>query len=525
MRPLLAPLEPYRGQAVLLALSGGADSVALLRALLEVGARPVAAHFDHRLRPESGEDARWVADLCRSLGVPLELGGAEVAVVAARRGWTLEQAARTLRYSFLSRTAKSRGLDLILTAHTRNDQAETVLWQLLRGEPSLRGIAPARGHLHRPWLDVERSDIEVYLRDLGQPWREDASNRDLRFTRNWLRHEVLPLLREREPALDGLLARHARWQREDGALLDALAARVPLHADLGREPAALRRRVLARRLRSEKLDFHGGQLDHLSQALGEGRTRHLTLPGAREVTVTGGKLHTTSGEYSPPDFPIPPDLTLRHRQPGDRIRLPGGTRKLSDLFTDFKIPRGDRDRVWLLAEGAQVVWVGLKPPLWAAGMGESPAPPWHAGMGEALEEARLAADVREVPVGAVVVHAGRVVARGRNRSREHGDMTRHAELEAIREAAKVLETPYLTDCTLLVTLEPCPMCFGAMIEARLGRLVYAAPNPKLGALGGVADLNREHWGQSLEVIPGVRAGEAGKLLTNFFENQRASRKA
>ena len=520
MPDLLAPLGVYRDRSPLLALSGGADSVALLRALLAVEARPVAAHLDHRLRPESADDARWVADLCAALSVPLVSEAVDVAAVAARGGLNLEAAARTLRYAFLARAARARGLQTILTAHTRDDLAETVLWQLLRGEPTLKGIAPERGHLRRPWLDVSRAEIETYLRGLNQDWREDVSNADPRFTRNWLRHGVLPLLRAREPGLDRLLARHARWQREDDTALGGLAARVPKRADLGREPPAVRRRVLAAQLRAAKLSFHGEHLQQLSEALGSGATHHLDLPGARSMTVTGGRLVTAPRTFSPPEFPIPPGLTLRHRAPGDRIRRPGGTRKLSDLLTDLKVPRGDRDRLWLLADGPQVIWVGLEPPVWAHGTGEHPAPPWHAEMGEALAEARSALSAGEVPVGAVLVRAGSVVARGRNRSRERGDMTRHAELEALRAATAALGTPYLTDCTLVVTLEPCPMCFGAMIEARLGRVVYGAPNPKLGALGGVSDLNRAGWGQRLEVVPGVRAGEAGRLLSQFFAERR-----
>lgn len=102
-------------------------------------------------------------------------------------------------------------------------------------------------------------------------------------------------------------------------------------------------------------------------------------------------------------------------------------------------------------------------------------------------------------------------------------MTRHAELQALREAARTLGTPYLTGCTLVVTLEPCPMCLGAALEARIGHIVYGATNPKAGALGGVTDLLAAHWGHTPTVTPGIRAREAARLLKDVFSQLRAIR--
>ncbi len=521
MKTLLEPLAPFAGRPVLLGLSGGADSVGLLRALLEVGARVTAAHLDHGLRPDSAGDAVWVTALCAELGVPLELGAADVARVARARGASLEAAARTVRYGFLTRAARGSGSEAVLTAHTRGDQAETVLHQLLRGEHALTGIAARRGRVARPWLNAERADIEAWLRELNQPWLSDPSNADPRFTRNWLRAEVLPLLRSRFPGLNASLARHAALQSEDEALLSSLADAMPPHANLRREPPAVLRRWVAGRLNAAQLDFHAEHVQRLTRALTVGETLHVSLPGGREVSATGGRLHLEPAEWPRPDFPTPDSWTLRHRQDGDRIRLSGGERKLSDVLTDRKVPRGERDRLWLLAEGEQVRWLGLDPPLWAHGFGEN-VQPWHREMGEALSEARKAFDSGEVPVGAVVLCGGEVVARAHNTSRAAGDMTQHAELNALRQAAATLNTPYLTGCTLLVTLEPCPMCYGAALEARVGRVVYGAPNPKQGALGGVADLSRLNWGGGPEIVAGVRAREAARLLGDFFEGRRAT---
>ncbi|MBB6096837.1 tRNA(Ile)-lysidine synthase [Deinobacterium chartae] len=516
---LLDPLRALNPRP-LVAVSGGADSVALLRALLEAGSDPVAAHFDHRLRPGSGEDAGFVRDLCAQLGVPLELGGADVRRVAQAKGWGLEDAARRLRYGFLARAARARGIQGILTAHTREDQAETVLMQLLRGTHKAVGIPPRRGALQRPWLTVSRDRARSYLSALGQPHREDPSNADPAFTRNWLRLEVMPRLRTRFPAADAALARYAAWALEDEALLAALTDAVSAHAEWSSEPPAVRRRLFARVLRAAGVPFDAAHLQALLAAGESGVTRHFTLPGDREVTVTRGRPWIAAPEFARPDFDYPAHWTLRHRRPGDRIRLPGGTRKLSDVLTDLKLPRGWRDAVWLLAEGAQVHWVGLTPPLWSVDAG-SGRTPWWDEMGLALDEARLAAQAGEVPIGAVVVCDGQVIARARNRSREHGDMTRHAELEALRQAATVLGTPYLNRCALVVTLEPCPMCLGAALEARVGQVVYGARNLKMGALGGVMDLTRAHWGARTEVTGAVRAREAGALLEEFFAGLRS----
>jgi len=529
---LLAPLRVYAGRRVLVAVSGGVDSVALTRALHEVGAQPSVAHLDHALRPDSAGDAAFVADLAAGLGLPFVTERLDVAAVAEKRGWNLEDAARRLRYSFLTRVARQSKLQTILTAHTRSDQAETVLWQLLRGEATLPGMPPRRGHVERPWLGVGRAEVLAYLQLLGQPWREDASNADLRFTRNWLRREALPLLRARHPGLEEVLGRLARFQAQDDDALTEQAQALTGHAPLGRVPlAVLRRRA---RLELSGRDVHSVHLEAVAAALQEARTLHLTLPGAAPLTVTAGRLVPERPPAFPrPDFEVPARWTLRHRQDGDRVRRSAGGRKLSDLLSDLKVPREWRDGLWLLSDdraagGGAVQWVGLPEavggPLWAEGAaGEAgqtvpPDPEWLA-MGEALQLASRAALAGEVPIGAVVLHGGRVIAGAANRGRELGDMTRHAELDALRLAAGVVG-PYLTECTLVVTLEPCPMCLGAALEARVGRVVYAAPNPKAGALGGVADLLGHHWGHRPEVQGGVRAAEAARLLRRMFAATR-----
>ena len=142
-------------------------------------------------------------------------------------------------------------------------------------------------------------------------------------------------------------------------------------------------------------------------------------------------------------------------------------------------------------------------------------------MQAALAEAQKAAAEGEVPIGAVIMHEGEIVARGQNRVLRDVDPTAHAEMVALREAAKVLGNYRLNGCTLYVTLEPCAMCAGAMIHARLDRLVFAAADPKAGACGSVLSvLNHPQLNHQMQVEQGILADEAGKLLRNFFRERR-----
>ncbi len=143
----------------------------------------------------------------------------------------------------------------------------------------------------------------------------------------------------------------------------------------------------------------------------------------------------------------------------------------------------------------------------------------------ALREARKAADEGEVPVGCVVVHQGRVVARAHNQRETLKDPTAHAEMIAITQASAALESWRLNDVTLYVTLEPCPMCAGALVQARVGRLVYGASDPKAGAAGTLYDIVRDdRLNHRVEVESGIRAEECGGILTMFFQQKRQARR-
>jgi tRNA(Ile)-lysidine synthase len=232
------PPVQWSGVHVLAAVSGGADSMALLRALVEAkrraggAGRVLAGHVNHHLRGAASDaDERWLCHECRELGVPLEVRREDAAALAASEGDGLEAAARTARYRLLTEMAEAAGARFVVTAHTRDDQAETVLFRLLRGA-GLRGLAGMRRRrelspsvvLVRPLLDVTRAELEAYLHGLGQSWREDASNANVQFARNRLRHELLPYVREHFNAdADAAITRTASLAAEAQALVEKLA--------------------------------------------------------------------------------------------------------------------------------------------------------------------------------------------------------------------------------------------------------------------------------------------------------------
>ncbi len=235
-------------EGVVVAVSGGPDSVALARAVIQarisIDGRVVLAHLNHGLRgAESDADEAFVADLAARLpGLELVRTRLDVAAEADATGSNLEATARRLRYAWLADVARTRGLSLVATGHTADDQAETVLHRLLRGTglQGLRGIAPRRPlgsgvELVRPLLAVTRADVLAYLQSLDQPYRQDSTNRDLRRTRNRIRHELLPLLaREYNPAVVAVLGRLAAQAAEAFREEESAAAALLAVAELPR---------------------------------------------------------------------------------------------------------------------------------------------------------------------------------------------------------------------------------------------------------------------------------------------------
>lgn len=234
------------GSRVLCAVSGGADSMCLLHWLYELRQERrfqlAAAHFEHGIRGgESLRDAAFAAEQCGKLGLAFHLGRGDVPAFAAQQRIGLEEAARILRYRFLEETADRLGCDRIATAHSQNDNAETMLMNLCRGAGTrgLAGIPPVRGRLIRPLLLTDRKTIEAFLEERGIPHVEDSSNRDDRNTRNRVRHQLMPLLEEINPSVLAAFSRTASLLREDEEYLCRMAeAFLAEHLTENRLPAA-----------------------------------------------------------------------------------------------------------------------------------------------------------------------------------------------------------------------------------------------------------------------------------------------
>lgn len=379
------------GDSVIAAVSGGADSVAMLFALYllrdELGITLEAAHFNHHLRgAESDRDEAFVTDFCGRYDIPLHLGSGRI--VPGKKG--LEAAARDARYAFLRRLPGK-----VATAHTADDNAETVLMRLIRGTglKGLGAIAPVSGNVIRPMLTVTRDDVEAFLEEYALPHVEDSSNGTDDFLRNRIRHGILPLMRAENPRIGENLSAMALLLRQDEACLQAMIPeeQMPDVSRLKAMEPALRRRALERFLKAqgvrepeqihilqaEQLLYHwnpsaamqfpggvtiGRQYDRLVrlECAPELPETRLSVPGE---TCIGGKRfvseYATDLEEQPDSVLVCPvgALTVRSRRSGDIMRLPGGTRSLKKMYTDRKIPASQRAAVPVLADDRGVLAV------------------------------------------------------------------------------------------------------------------------------------------------------------------------
>lgn len=405
------------GDRVTVALSGGADSMALLTVLCQLrdglGITVCAAHYNHGLRPEEAQrDEDFVRDWCRTQNIPLSVGRGNVAGRAAQTGESTEEAARKLRYAFLLQAARGGKL---ATAHTADDNAETLLLHLLRGTGlrGLCGIPPRRETIVRPLLSVTRAQIETFLDENRIPHVEDSTNGEDHCVRNRLRHEVMPLLRRENPSFSRTLARTCGLLRQEEAYLSALAAQAEAQCvlpqggydcrALGALEPVLRRRVLLSALRRQGLedpdaacisrlerlifshnpsgtvDLTGGRrarrsydallLEPVAETPSFAPVR-LCLPGRTELpelglTVTGFFTKnsvffqkTTTTFYIKCDMITETLWMARPRQPGDRLRRRNGSRSVKRLMIDRKIPAHLRGRLPVITCDGRVaaVW-------------------------------------------------------------------------------------------------------------------------------------------------------------------------
>ncbi len=363
---------------VICAVSGGADSMALLWGMYLLRQERdfilEAAHFNHGLRgEESDRDAAFVADFCRGYGIPLHMGRGPVK--KGEKG--LEAAAREARYAFFA-TLDGK----IATAHTANDNAETVLLNMVRGSglKGLGAIAPVGRRLIRPMLMITRQEVLAFLQEYHIPHVEDSSNGGDAFLRNRLRHSVMPLLEQENPRLAENMSAMALRLRQDEACLEAVAekARTVSVAALRELPGPLRSRVLEHFLKengvrepearhlalleelvfsdrpSAKADFPGGICisrcyDRLQRQEKTAKLEKTELPCAGTVVLEAAGLQVTLRQAqeilnTPYIFTVDARgaVFLGSRLEGDVLTLPGGTKSVKKLFVDRKIPAARR---------------------------------------------------------------------------------------------------------------------------------------------------------------------------------------
>ncbi len=411
------------GQRIAVAVSGGADSVALLRRLLEerpnFGIALSVVHVHHGIRDAADEDAVFVETLAATHGLPFHLHRTDAPAAAAALHETLEEAARNLRYAFFRQLMAKGDADAIVTAHTLDDQAETVLHKLMRGAwtEGLSGIHPMLalepGSVLRPFLDNTHDAIEAWLRDLRQPWREDASNHDPAHTRNRIRWELLPLLRTFNPRIAGQLARlasisadeEAYWQKEVERLLPGLllpgrptrgggrsSSTHPEEETVAIEhvrlrdlhPAVARRilRAAARRLGARLSFEHTEQLVAMAGP-DSPRAMKFELPGGvtverslREIRLTRGltlqppgpeHAFVMPGEIRAPEYGVclraesagTAPATLRPWKPGDRVTLrhSRGPKKVAEVLDRLHVVGAARKNWPVVESGGKIVWM------------------------------------------------------------------------------------------------------------------------------------------------------------------------
>ncbi len=369
---------------VLVAVSGGPDSTALLIALHELGFDVVAAHFDHALRAGSEQVAGQVGDLCARLGVQL---------VASRRDspmprGSVQAGARALRYEFFELARAQVGADSVALAHTANDVVEGAVLHLMRGcgLSGLRGMPATRGFYARPLLDVWRSDVVEFLQRRGVTAYQDPGNSEPRFARARVRHQILPALERDRPGIGRRFyaaARRAAAMQEDVEQQagDRLGGGVITRWNLALMPEPVATEVIKGMYANA-----GGQLPALSRshvksilrlASGSSGGRGVDLPGGRRFRIVGDLMEI----YGPAQASSAPQLEVRRcdgcddsdvahlradlhvrlgfRSPGLRMRPAGGrgSRKLQDILVDARVPREDRDSWPLVFAGDRLAWV------------------------------------------------------------------------------------------------------------------------------------------------------------------------
>ncbi|KAA6343950.1 tRNA(Ile)-lysidine synthase [termite gut metagenome] len=381
---------------VLVALSGGADSVALLRVLLSLGYDCEAAHCNFRLRgEESDRDEAFVRELCRELHIPLHIASFETSQYAKEKRISIEMAARELRYHWFAEIKETSGASAIAVAHHKNDNAETLLLNLIRGTGinGLCGIRPKNGDIVRPLLCVSRDEITYYLRCIKQEYVTDSTNLQNEYTRNKIRWHILPLMRDINPSITDSLAATGKYlsevsrichqSMEEGKARVLVAEGILIEALL-REPSprALLFEILY------PLGFNPVQTEDVFMSLAgqsgkQFASKEWRVIKDRELLYIE-KQGISNDDVPPfrlvikeqtltPEFVIPRDkhsacfdadkltqpFTVRKVRQGDVFVPFGmkGKKPISDYLTDRKFPLPRKEQQWALCSGEEIVWL------------------------------------------------------------------------------------------------------------------------------------------------------------------------
>lgn len=322
LRQLVAASPLWKpGTKVIAALSGGADSLCLADVMAargeEDGVDVLAVHVQHHLRGEEAEqDARQVEDYCRNRGLAFRRVDVDARSLAEKEGLSLEDAARRLRYEALETCRQEAGAEAIFLAHHQDDQAETVLLNLVRGAGTrgLRGMLPVNGYLARPFLGITRRDTEAYCEEMGLTWCQDSTNEDQSLKRNWVRKTLLPLLETQNPQIRKQLAQAAALAASDEAYLEKLAGRyidaygrevfdtwdIKVEKDFAALPLALQSRViriLVRNVGGAELSYDHVRkiLDMIARGVGN---KSLDVPGNVRLIYLNGRLMVGKNQRS-----------------------------------------------------------------------------------------------------------------------------------------------------------------------------------------------------------------------------------
>ena len=392
-------LKNYRG-TVLVAFSGGYDSMCLLDILVKIGLNPIAIHLNHNWRgSESDNEEKHCKEFCKKLGIKVHCEKLDNSIPKT------ETAAREARYKFFEKCAEKYNTNIVFTAHNANDNAETVLYRIIKGTAvdGLAGIAPVRGIFYRPLIEVNRKDIEEYCKINKLTPNDDSSNKNTKYNRNYIRHKIIPLIEKINPCAINAINSLSEIAQEDCELLDALSKDFGNSTDkFISAPAPLQKRFIKNKLIEYGLDYDRLKieliLDFICQNSKSKSGKTMSLSNEYELFVNIGTIKiiqtikqkdteeiqiTKEGFYEhgnmifsitpcssiPTKFPPDKnciayvsinniDLTLRTRRDGDIFSPLGlnGHQKLKKYLNEKKIPNHKKDTLLFLCDGNEIIW-------------------------------------------------------------------------------------------------------------------------------------------------------------------------